>query len=77
MVKALHSQFSVFRYAAAKCIATVCSVITVQGMTMLVEKVLPMIANAHDSRCRQGAIETVYREHLSYHGYFYFLLIFN
>lgn len=67
MVKALHSQFSVFRYAAAKCIATVCSVITVQGMTMLVERVLPMIANAHDSRCRQGAIETVYRERLSYH----------
>ncbi|KAF8445155.1 putative TBP associated factor [Terfezia claveryi] len=60
IVKALQSQFSVLRYAAAKCIATVCSVITVQGMTMLVEKVLPMIANAHDLCCRQGAIETVY-----------------
>ncbi|KAF8470536.1 putative TBP associated factor [Kalaharituber pfeilii] len=60
MVKALQSKYSVLRYAAAKCIATVCSVITVQGMTMLVEKVLPMIANAHDLRCRQGAIETVY-----------------
>ena len=61
MVKALQSNFSVIRYAAAKCIATACSVITVQGMTMLVEKVLPMISNPLDLHCRQGAIETVYR----------------
>lgn len=62
MVKALQSQFSVLRYAAAKCIATVCSVITVEGMTKLVENILPMINNAHDLRCRQGAIECIYRE---------------
>ncbi|KAI9806292.1 MAG: TATA-binding protein-associated factor mot1 [Sarcosagium campestre] len=60
LVKALHCNLSVLRYAAAKCVATVCSVITVQGMTALVEKVLPTIGNALDLRCRQGGIETVY-----------------
>ncbi|KAL1844567.1 hypothetical protein VTK73DRAFT_2294 [Phialemonium thermophilum] len=42
------------------CLATICSVITVDGMTALVEKVLPSISNPVDLRCRQGAIEAVY-----------------
>jgi TATA-binding protein-associated factor len=60
IIKALHSDLSVFRYMAAKCLATVCSVITVEGMTMLVEKVLPSISNPVDINFRQGAIEAVY-----------------
>jgi TATA-binding protein-associated factor len=60
VVKALHSELSVFRYMAAKCLATVCSVITVEGMTMLVEKVLPSISNPVDLNFRQGAIESIY-----------------
>ncbi|KAH8815811.1 putative helicase mot1 [Xylogone sp. PMI_703] len=60
VVKSLHSELSVFRYMAAKCLATVCSVITVEGMTMLVEKVLPSISNPVDLNFRQGAIEAVY-----------------
>lgn len=60
VIKALHSELSVFRYMAAKCLATVCSVITVEGMTMLVEKVLPSINNPVDLDFRQGAIECVY-----------------
>lgn len=60
VVKALHSELSVFRYMAAKCLATICSVITVEGMTMLVEKVLPSISNPVDLNFRQGAIESVY-----------------
>ncbi|PQE19039.1 putative MOT1-transcriptional accessory protein [Rutstroemia sp. NJR-2017a WRK4] len=60
VVKALHSELSVFRYMAAKCLATVCSVITVEGMTMLVEKVLPSISNPLDLNYRQGVIESVY-----------------
>ncbi|EPE35095.1 P-loop containing nucleoside triphosphate hydrolase [Glarea lozoyensis ATCC 20868] len=60
VVKALHAELSVFRYMAAKCLATVCSVITVEGMTMLVEKVLPSISNPVDLNFRQGAIEAVY-----------------
>lgn len=60
IIKALQSTFSVLRYAAAKCFATVCSVIRIQGMTALVEKVLPMINNALDLNCRQGAVECIY-----------------
>ncbi|KAK5189176.1 TATA-binding protein-associated factor mot1, partial [Cryomyces antarcticus] len=60
IAKAIQSRLSVLRYAAAKCFATICSVTIAQGMTMLVEKVLPPINNAHDVRCRQGAIECIY-----------------
>ncbi len=57
---ALQSKLSVLRYTAAKCFASVCSVITVQGFTMLVEKVLPTITNALEVVHRQGAIECIY-----------------
>ncbi|KAI5804374.1 hypothetical protein EDC01DRAFT_627231 [Geopyxis carbonaria] len=60
IIKALKSDFSVLRYAAAKCFATICSVITVRGMTTLVEDVLPMIGMAGDLQCRQGAVECIY-----------------
>ncbi|CAI7637185.1 unnamed protein product [Penicillium manginii] len=60
IAKALQCRLSVIRYAAAKCFATICSVITVSGMTMLVEKVLPTINNALDVPHRQGAIEFIY-----------------
>lgn len=60
VIKALHSGLSVFRYMAAKCLATICSVITIEGMTMLVEKVLPSINNPVDLNHRQGTIECIY-----------------
>ncbi|KAL2024633.1 hypothetical protein VTK56DRAFT_6834 [Thermocarpiscus australiensis] len=60
VIKALRSDLSVFRYMAAKCMATICSVITVEGMTALVEKVLPSINNPLDLSFRQGAIEAIY-----------------
>ncbi|KAI1777650.1 hypothetical protein F4818DRAFT_447796 [Hypoxylon cercidicola] len=60
IIKSLHSDLSVYRYMAAKCIATICSVITVEGMTALVEKVLPSINNPVDLHFRQGAIEAIY-----------------
>lgn len=60
VIKALHSSLSVFRYMAAKCLATICSVITLDGMTILVERVLPSISNPVDLNFRQGAIEAVY-----------------
>lgn len=60
VVTALQSELSVFRYMAAKCLATVCSVITVDAMTLLVEKVLPTINNPVDLNHRQGAIECIY-----------------
>lgn len=60
IAKALQCELSVIRYAAAKCFATACSVMTVEGMTMLVEKVLPTINNALDVHHRQGAVECIY-----------------
>ena len=60
ILQALRCKYSVFRYAAAKCFAAICSVWTVKGMTILVEKVLPAIGNASYLRYRQGAIETIY-----------------
>jgi TATA-binding protein-associated factor len=60
VIRALHSELSVFRYMAAKCLATICSVITVDAMTMLVEKVLPSITNPLDLNYRQGVIEAIY-----------------
>ncbi|KAJ5526925.1 hypothetical protein N7513_011084 [Penicillium frequentans] len=60
IVKALQCRLSVIRYAAAKCFATICSVITVEAMTMLVERVLPTINHALDVHHRQGAIECIY-----------------
>ena len=59
IVKALRSPLSVYRYAAAKCFATICSSLRIDGMTMLVEHVLPY-ASSDDLHCRQGAIEIVY-----------------
>ncbi|CAK7227306.1 TATA-binding protein-associated factor mot1 [Sporothrix curviconia] len=60
VTRALHSELSVFRYMAAKCMATICSVITVEGMTALVQNVLPSISNPVDLHFRQGAIEAIY-----------------
>lgn len=60
ILTALRCKYSVFRYAAAKCFATICSVWTVKGMTILVEKVLPAIRNPLELHCRQGAIECIY-----------------
>lgn len=60
VAKALQSKLAVLRYIAAKCFATVANVIPVQGFTMLVEKVLPTINNAHEVGYRQGAIECIY-----------------
>ncbi|KAI5371105.1 Putative TATA-binding protein-associated factor Mot1 [Septoria linicola] len=60
VARALQSKLAVLRYTAAKCFASVCSVITVQGFTMLVEQVIPPINNAHEVVERQGAIECIY-----------------
>jgi TATA-binding protein-associated factor len=60
VIKALHSELSVFRYMAAKCLATICSIMTVEGMTALVKQVLPSINNPLDLSHRQGAIEVIY-----------------
>jgi TATA-binding protein-associated factor len=58
--KAMKSRLSVIRYSAAKCFATLCSVIPVEGMTALVQDVLPNIGNPLELQVRQGITECVY-----------------
>lgn len=60
IAKALRTNLAVLRYAAAKCFATICSVMPISGITMLVEQVLPSMSNPLSVHCRQGAIECVY-----------------
>ncbi|KAK3197458.1 hypothetical protein GRF29_216g214392, partial [Pseudopithomyces chartarum] len=60
VAKAIQSKLYVLRYAAAKCFATICSVMSVEGITMLVENVLPSISRSDHLHARQGAIECVY-----------------
>ena len=59
VAKALRSTLAVFRYAAAKCFATICSVLRIEGMSMLVQHVLPC-CSSDSVHFRQGAIELVY-----------------
>lgn len=56
----LSSKFSVLRYAAAKCFATICSVMTAKGITSLVENVIPKVSDALNLHSRMGAIECIY-----------------
>ncbi|KAH5370139.1 hypothetical protein HBI88_167620 [Parastagonospora nodorum] len=60
IAKALQSRLYVLRYVAAKCFATICSVMSVEGITMLVESVLPTIGDGGNVHGRQGAIECIY-----------------
>ncbi|EMD90510.1 hypothetical protein COCC4DRAFT_19988 [Bipolaris maydis ATCC 48331] len=60
IARALQSKLYVLRYAAAKCFATICSVMSVEGITMLVESVLPTISDGGNVHARQGAIECIY-----------------
>lgn len=60
ILKILKLKYSVLRYSAAKCFATVCSVMPIEGMTFLVEHILPAVPNAIDLYVRQGAIECIY-----------------
>lgn len=60
IAKALQSRLYVLRYVAAKCFATICSVMSVEGVTMLVESVLPTIGDGGNVHGRQGAIECIY-----------------
>ena len=60
VIRALKCKLAVLRYMAAKCIATVCSMIRIEGFEALVKQVLPSINNALEVHHRQGAIECVY-----------------
>lgn len=60
IIAGVKCKLAALRYTAAKCLATICSVISADGFTALVKEVLPSINNANDVNERQGAIECVY-----------------
>ncbi|KAF9690891.1 hypothetical protein EKO04_011062 [Ascochyta lentis] len=60
VARALQSKLYVLRYAAAKCFATICSIMSVEAFTLLVEAVLPTISDGGNVHGRQGAIECIY-----------------
>ena len=60
ILRALTCKYAVFRYAAAKCFATICNTMRFEGMHLLVDRVLPAMNNPLELHSRQGAIECVY-----------------
>jgi TATA-binding protein-associated factor len=65
MLVALRSRYAVIRQSAARCFATVCSVLTVDGMRYVIENVIPLLGDALSLSNRQGAAELIYRKCLS------------
>ncbi|KAG0242090.1 TATA-binding protein-associated factor mot1 [Actinomortierella wolfii] len=56
---ALLSPFTVVRHAAAKCLATVCNFMTVPGMHLVIERVVPYLGDTANVIRRQGAVEMI------------------
>ena len=62
IILALRSRFAIIRQTAAKCLAVICDVITVEGMRSVVEDVLPLLGDALSITNRQGAMEAIFSE---------------
>jgi len=61
IIQALQCRFSVVRFGAARCFASLCKADLTNGMKYMVENVIPMVADQHDLNRRQGAVECIYR----------------
>ncbi|ORY82149.1 hypothetical protein BCR37DRAFT_387607 [Protomyces lactucae-debilis] len=59
ILSALTSEYAAIRFAAASCFAACCQAVTIEGMQVAIEEVVPMIGNTASLRHRQGAIEAV------------------
>jgi TATA-binding protein-associated factor len=62
----LRSRFAVVRQTAARCLSTICDVVTAEAMRYTIEEVLPLLGNSKSVTDRQGAIEAVFRKSSSY-----------
>ncbi|KAL1916044.1 uncharacterized protein VTP21DRAFT_6048 [Calcarisporiella thermophila] len=60
IIRALISKYSVIRNVAARCLATVCDVITKDTMMVVIKEVLPYLGNTQNVIHRQGAAEMIY-----------------
>jgi TATA-binding protein-associated factor len=57
---ALQSRFAIVRQCAARCFATICDLMTSEGMKYVIEKIVPLIADPLVLTNRQGATELIY-----------------
>ncbi|KAJ3838910.1 SNF2 chromatin remodeling protein [Lentinula raphanica] len=60
ILTALRSKFAIIRQSAAKCLATICEVITADAMRFVIEEVVPLMSDPLVLANRQGATELVY-----------------
>lgn len=65
ILKYLRSNFSVFRYSAARTLADMSSVLPIQVIPFIIKEVLPLMNNAGSVVDRQGGTELVYHLSLS------------
>ena len=72
---ALSSKFAIIRQAAAQCFATVCDIMTPEGMHYVIEKIIPLLQDPLVLANRQGATELIYRQPscLSFHVAIYLI----
>ncbi|KAG0310055.1 TATA-binding protein-associated factor mot1 [Dissophora globulifera] len=56
---ALLSPLTIVRHAAAKCLAVICNVITVAGMHLVIDRVVPYLGDTANVIRRQGAVEMI------------------
>ncbi|CAG8725401.1 15646_t:CDS:2, partial [Dentiscutata heterogama] len=61
LVRAIQCQYSVIRYMAARCFATIANVITVQSMQIIIGQAIPLLGDSQNVIRRQGAAELIYR----------------
>ncbi|KAM6500628.1 SNF2 superfamily chromatin remodeling protein [Amanita muscaria] len=61
MIKlALQSRFAIIRQSAAKCLATICEVMTTEAMRFVVEDIVPLLGDPLVLTNRLGATELIY-----------------
>jgi TATA-binding protein-associated factor len=58
---ALQSCYAIIRQSAARCLAIVCNVVTMEGMKFVIENVIPLLGDSLSLSNRQGAAELMYR----------------
>ena len=61
---ALRSRFAIIRQSAARCFATVCDMMTSEGMRYVIENIVPLLGDPLVLTNRQGATELIYRQYL-------------
>ena len=59
LLDCLHSQYTAVRHMAARCFGMLCQVMTLDLMTFIIEKIVPLMDVADNVIYRQGATEAL------------------